>query len=1464
MASVKEQLLNSLKDLTEDHLKEFQWTLENDHECISKSEMENADRLKTVDKMVECFGPEEAVKITVEILRKITQNDLAEQLENKCKQGSAEDNRQATLHDYTETSCRLKDKLKLDYRRILVGNSQTGHQKNLNDIYTDLYVVENETGGRVNEHEVIQIDSHNRPTAKETQVKCNDMFKQNSKVLTMGIAGVGKTVSVYKFILDWVDGKENQDITLIFPLPFRELNLITENCSLMEMLHEHFFSDPKELPSLPKGDRKVLFIFDGLDEWRFPLSFTDGGRFTDVHKKTTVSKIVTSLIKRHLVPSALIWITSRPAAASLIPRRYIDQLTEVRGFNDEQKEQYFIKNSISEVARNIISHIKKFRSLYIMCHIPVFCWISLTVLQTQKTNDKTPTTLTGMYISFLISQMQKMEEKYCDVPKPKAKVRSFDEIILKLGKLAFQQLEKGQLIFYKEDLEKCGLDVSEGSVFSGLCTQIFQKEKVSARSVYSFVHLSVQEFLAALYVFFNNKDKKANPFFPFWQKMTEKLSKKSLFQLHKAAINKALESKNGHLDLFLRFLLGLSLESNQSDLKELLPGLELKSENVKDTVDYIKKKIEKEKSVERTINLFYCLSELKDDLEGEIQKYLSSGNLSAQNLSSAQWSGLVFVLLMSEEAQEMFELQKYRKSDEAVMRLLPVIKNTRRALLHSCNLTAQCCKSLSSVLQTSNSFLRELDLSNNDLQDSGVKLLSDGLKSPDCQLEILRLHSCNLTAQCCESLSSVLQSSNSFLRELDLNTNDLQDSGVKLLSDGLKTPDCQLEILRLHHCKLTVQTCESLSSVLQSSNTVLRELDLSDNDLQDSGVKLLSDGLKSPNCQLQILRLLGCNLTIQSCESLSSVLQSSNVLREMDLSNNDLQDSGVKLLSDGLKSPNCQLQILRLHHSDLTVQSCESLSSVLQSSNVLRELDLSNNDLQDSGVKLLSDGLKSSNCQLQILRFFTCNFTAQSCESLSSVLQSSNTVLRELDLSNNDLQDSGVKLLSNGLKSSNCQLQKLRFFTCNFTAQSCGSLSSVLQSSNTVLRELDLSNNDLQDSGVKLLSDGLKSPNCQLQILRCAMCNFTAQSCESLSSVLQSSNTVLRELDLSNNDLQDSGVKVLSDGLKSPNCQLQILRLLGCNLTIQSCGSLSSVLQSSKVLRELDLSNNGLQDSGVKLLSDGLKSPNCQLQILRLSGCMVTEEGCGYVSSALSSNPSHLRELDLSYNHPGDSGVKLLSDKLKDPNYRLEKLNVDHGGEIRITAGLHKYLLPLTLDLNTVCDRLCLSEENREITNTHITVFFGTGTDTLQPYPDHPDRFDDVSQVLCRESVCGRCYWEIEWSGRGVFISVSYKSISRKGEGHECVFGYNDQSWSLNCSPYSYSFIHNNRQTDLTVKPISRRTEECVCYRRIGVYVDPSAGTLSFYSVSDTTSLIHTVQTTFTHTLYPGFGVWSGSSVKLC
>nr|XP_017211043.1 protein NLRC3 [Danio rerio] len=612
-----------------------------------------------------------------------------------CK-GAASETSKSPPVDYTNTSRELKEKLKEDYKQILIGNSLIGRKKNLDDIYTDLYVVENETGGRENDHEVIQIESkHNQQTAKDKPIKCNDIFKvqpdtgqQNRRVLTLGIAGVGKTVSVNKFILDWAEGKDNQEIVFIFPLPFRRLNLIKEEkYSLIGLLNKYFFSSGG-LSSLPEEQGKVMFIFDGLDEYRFELNFKQVDGFTDVDKEMTVNKIVTHVLKKELVPSSLIWITSRPAAASLIPQTYIDQVTEVRGFSDEQKEQYFIKNSSPEVAGNIIGHIKKSRSLYIMCHIPVFCWISLTVLQPllgQESNEKTPTTLTGLYTSYLLSQKQQMKEKYSNDSEPEAKAWSFEDIVLKLGKLAFEQLQKGQLIFYKTDLEKCGLDVKEGSVFSGLCTRMFQEENpISGEQVYSFVHLSVQEFIAALYVFLTYKDKKANPFLESRKKeLTLKLSTKTLFNLHKDAVKKTLQSKNGHLDLFLRFLLGLSQESNQSglsNLKQLLPGLKLETENIKHTTDYIKKKIKKEKSAERTINLFHCLNELKDDFVEDLQKSLSSGNLTAQHLSSAQWSGLVFVLLMSEETQEKFELQKYRRSDEALKRLIPVVKNTTRAL----------------------------------------------------------------------------------------------------------------------------------------------------------------------------------------------------------------------------------------------------------------------------------------------------------------------------------------------------------------------------------------------------------------------------------------------------------------------------------------------------------------------------------------------------------------------------------------------------------------------------------------------------------------------------------------------------------------------------------------------------------------------------------------------------------------
>ncbi|XP_051741541.1 NACHT, LRR and PYD domains-containing protein 3-like isoform X2 [Ctenopharyngodon idella] len=1028
------------------------------------------------------------------------------------------DSHQPVHCDLQRVKNQHKTSMKNRYESVFEGVKLQENQTLLNRIYTQLYIIEGESEGVNEEHEVLQMEKSYK-TLQDTPINCNDIFdpspepgykeKRREKkdkiktVLTKGIAGIGKTVSVQKFILDWAEGKANQDVDFMFVLPFRELNLIKDHQYSLHRLLLDFHPELQYLDSKMYDECTVVFIFDGLDESRITLMFSDGEKVSDVTETSSVGVLMSNLMKGDLLPSALIWITTRPAAANQIPSNYINRVTEIQGFNDPQKEEYFRKRISDEhQASRIISHIRRARSLHIMCHIPVFCWISATVLSNilkQDLSAEIPQTLTEMYIHFLLIQTSMRNQKY-EERDPEKLLQSNREVIVKLAELAFNQLMKGNVMFYEEDLRESGIDVTDASVYSGICTEIFREESVIYhRKVYSFVHLSFQEFFAALYVFFCYLHKNSEVLKMF---LTEESGNVPLDVFLKGAMNEALKSKNGHLDLFLRFLHGISLESNQRVLQDVLIHTENNPESIKKIIQNLKRGQKNNVSPERWMNLSHCLIEMKDNsVVKEMQKFLNS-KTKRKSLSLAQCSTLANMILMSEEVMDELDFLKNIKSKEGRWRLVPAVRNCRKAILAYCNLTDQ--------------------------------------------------------------------------------------------------------------------HCEIVASALQSSNSPLRELDLSNNHLQHFGAKLLSAGLKSPNCQLSILRLSGCLVTDEGCAALASALSSN------------------------------------LSH--------------------------------------------------------------------------------------------------------------------------------------------------------------------------------------------------LRELDLSNNDLQDLGVKLLCVGLKNPNCQIMILRLSGCLVTDEGCAALASALSSNlSHLRELDLSNNDLQDLGVKLLCVELKNPNCQIMILRLSSCMVTEEGCAALASALSSNPSHLRELDLSYNHPGESGKKLLFDTLK----HLDKLNVDHGGEFRITAGIHKYACDLTLDPNTAHPELVLSEENRKVTRV----------EQKQSYPDHPERFDEWNnpQVLCGETLTGRCYWEAEWSGEAV-ISVAYKGIKRKGGGSDCVFGRNKKSWSLNCSHHRFTVCHNNNSTVVS----SARSVS----KRVGVFVNMSAGTLSFYSVSDTHTLthLHTFNTTFTdEPLCAGFKLYSvNSSVSLC
>uniref|UniRef100_A0A8C1MI24 NACHT domain-containing protein n=1 Tax=Cyprinus carpio TaxID=7962 RepID=A0A8C1MI24_CYPCA len=1214
-----------------------------------------------------CSIKEAALDLTLCFLREMKQNEAADTLEDE-------------LFFIHQLKCSLKKK----YQCVFEGIAKQGDSTLLNNIYTDLYITQGGSEQVNTEHEVRQIEvTSKHHESQEIKVECTNLFeapepdKQIRTVLTKGVAGIGKTMSVQKFVLDWAEGKENQDISFIFPLPFREMNLKEKKTqSLIGLLNE-FFPETKGLNLTRRNHFEVLFILDGLDECRLPLNFEGNETWSDISSSATLDVLLTNLIKGNLLPSALIWITTRPAAARKIPPDCIDRVTEVRGFNDAQKEEYFRKRFTDEnLVKEIIDHVKKSKSLFIMCHIPVFCWISATVLQNileerrnltnikaddasktlQESNtEDTPKTLTQMYTHFFRFQIQQSRRKYDGEYTPDV---SWDkDTILSLGKLAFQQLEKNNLIFYDTDLEACGIDVHKASVYSGMCTQIFKEETgIILGTMYCFVHLSIQEFIAALYAhLFLDINKKS----VFAQDSTEQeIKNETMIYLLKTAVDKALESDNGHLDLFLRFLLGMSLQSNRQLLRGLLTQQDDNDQSKKEIVQYIKQKFEAHLSPERSINLFYCLNELNDQtLVKEIQTHLSKGSLSSADLSPAQWSALAFVLLTSEEELEEFELQKFRKSDDCLIKLSSVIKSSKRALLNECNLTDKSCSALAAVL-VSDTSLKELNMNNNSLQDSGVKLLCSGLKDIKCELEILRLSNCSITEEGYKALASALRSNPSHLIELDLTGNDPGQSGVKQLTDLLQDTNCQLKTLRFLS-PAADEACQYVTGIVGKNLLLLRELNLSGCKFLYSKMNQLVPLLQDKHCKLNKLLFCDCGLTEESCSALATVLRSNSSLKELDLSNNNLRNSGVKKLE--LEDKNCKLEKLRLSDCSITEEGYIALASALRSNpSHLIELDLTGNDPGQSGVKQLNDLLQSRWYSLKTLRFLS-PAADKACQYVTGIMGTNLLLLRELNLSKRELGDTQVNQIAALLQDKHCQLKTLTLCNCGLTEKSCSALATVL-GSNPSLKELDMSNNNLQDSGVKKLQNGLGYTNCTLEKLRLSNCSITEEGYKALASALRSNPSHLIELDLTGNDPGQSGVKELNDLLQDPNCQLKTLRFLG-PAADEACQYVTGIVgKNPLLLRELNLSERELGDTRVNQISALLQDKHCKLNTLILRGCSITEKQCLILTSALCSNLSHLRKLDLSGNQIKNTGVNHLCEILKNSHCNLERLSLNDCG----------------------------------------------------------------------------------------------------------------------------------------------------------------------------------------------------------
>ncbi|XP_076022029.1 protein NLRC3-like [Genypterus blacodes] len=859
MTAPKTELWKTLECLTEADFKAFRWVLQDlRHEGfrpIPAAKLGTADRMDTVELLRQNYQ-EQTVEVTNKVLHTINRNDLVERLSSYKDPMEAA---QTLPQPITVYQRKLQTNLKHIFKFVEEGWTERKDKKHLDCIFTELYITDGSDIHINTQHEVMQTEMKWKPIAEEKPIQLCNIFKHPNEegvpirtVLTNGIAGIGKSFLVRKFVLDWTKGRTNQDVHLTFPFTFRELNLWSgKSRTLVELIHQciqqtvcievaalnNIFTALQTSGSSDygKSEFKLLFVLDGLDESRLDLAGATLVDSIDVTKSMRVETLLKNLIEGNLLPSARIWITTRPAAVNQIPPHCVDMVTEVRGFTDPQKEEYFRKRFRDDKqASSIISHIKTSQSLHIMCHIPVFCWITATVLEDRLKTRKTgelPKTLTEMYTEFLVFQIFQTKKKY--------EGEKNIQYICSLAKLAYEQLEKGNLIFYEKDLNESGINFSEASVYSGVFTMIFKEERGRKKHMFSFVHLSVHEFLAALHVVLSLINSNKNVMTESQNISQTSTKEQAMTEVHRIAINKALQSPNGHLDLFLRFLLGLSLQTNQEQLRDLLLMTGSYSWTNLETIKYIKIAIETSISAERSINLFHCLNELNDySLVKEIQSYLKSKKPSAYRISPSQHSALVSISQSSEQRLKEFDLRNYCASEEALLSMLPRVEASSKAVLSACNLSGRGCEALAAVLSSQSSSLRDLDLSCNNLEDSGVELLCAGLLSPHCCLETLSLSDCSLTERSCGSLSSVLSAQPSSLRKLDLSDNDLQDSGVKLLCSGLANPNCALKTLRLSRCLITETGCVDLALSLRANFRHLRELDLTCNDLGDGRAML--------------------------------------------------------------------------------------------------------------------------------------------------------------------------------------------------------------------------------------------------------------------------------------------------------------------------------------------------------------------------------------------------------------------------------------------------------------------------------------------------------------------------------------------------------------------------------------------------------------------------------------------------
>ncbi|XP_051791012.1 NACHT, LRR and PYD domains-containing protein 3-like isoform X2 [Erpetoichthys calabaricus] len=773
--------------------------------------------------------------------------------------------------------------------------------------YTELIVINQYRKNHIEtQHELLKTGkAHTALMEQRTKEKCeriwteqlfrktpgNETFPQI--VVVSGVAGIGKTTMVQKIIYDWAIDAQYKNFAFVFLFKFRELNILEETepqmplTRLIVRYYKYLNDERQTLKTILQSPGSLLFIFDGLDEYKHKLDFTSSRLCSNPGDYFPIHILVTSLIRRTLLQGCTVLITSRPTALESLNMDRVDRFAEILGFFTMERMMYFKKFfGDADLGMEAFQYVEENAILYTMCFNPSYCWIICSVLKSHFSTPKeerkvAPRTVTELFVWFLHNILT----------NHKREAENIRDILVKLGKMAYYGVANKFLVFYdKQEMFTFGLQPVLPSAFlSGFLKEILQRESTLERTTYTFFHLTLQEFIAACYYFLDSS-----------------VCIEELF--------KELDScEDGRFEILTQFLAGLARPSVTELLKEILGDFE-KKHAVK-TLDWVKKRTQlalQSADKNETLRVFQWLFETQNEkLIRDCIGKESRLEFRDMTLSPLDCAALGSVISYCGELKEL-QLFKLDLTPECIRRLATGLGNCKSVNLESSCVTSQCCKYLSSAVFAKHSVLTALQLRGNNLEDEGMRLLCEGLRNPNCKLQILEVESCGLTTKGCEFLSLTLSSEYSQLQELDLESNTLKDSGAIWLCEGIRSPHCKLHRLRLAFCQLTHECCKSFSSALSVEHSLLMELELEGNELGDEGVNLLCEGLRKPNCKLEKLWLDKCGLTSGCCGDLSSALCTEHSrLTELHLGDNKLANSGVQLLCKGLRSLNCKLERLR-------------------------------------------------------------------------------------------------------------------------------------------------------------------------------------------------------------------------------------------------------------------------------------------------------------------------------------------------------------------------------------------------------------------------------------------------------------------------------------------------------------------------------------------------------------------------